>query len=77
MINLDFNSNFFNTPSPTSLDFIEVEFTNNGANGIDNVQFDYWAPNTLFSIGNSNLQNKYSVDLKEVNSITNFTADKN
>ncbi|MDA7464124.1 polymer-forming cytoskeletal protein [Candidatus Poseidonia alphae] len=74
MINLDFNSNFFT--GLTTLDFIEVEFTNNGANGTNQAQFDYWAPNTLFSIGNSNLQNKYSVDLKEVNSITNFTADK-
>ena len=49
MINLDFNSNFFITPS-TTLDFIEVEFTNNGANGTDNAQFDYWAPNTLFQL---------------------------
>lgn len=73
MINLDFNSNFF---AGTTLDFIEVEFTNNGANGIDNAQFDYWAPNTNFAIGNSNLLDTYTVDLKEVNSITNFTADK-
>ena len=74
MINLDFNSNFFQ--GAYNISSIEVEFTNNGANGIDNAQFDYWAPNTLFSIGNSNLQDTYTVDLKEVNSITNFTADK-
>lgn len=74
MINLDFNSNFFQ--APYNISSIEVEFTNNGANGIDNAQFDYWAPNTVFGIGNSSLQDTYTVDLKEVNSITNFTADK-
>ena len=74
MINLDFNSNFFQ--GPYNISSIEVEFTNNGANGIDNAQFDYWAPNNLFVNGNSNLQDTYTVDLKEVNSITNFTADK-
>ena len=73
MINLDFNSNFF---AGTTLDFIEVEFTNNGANGTNHAQFDYWAPNAVFGIGNSNLLDTYTVDLKEVKSITNFTADK-
>ena len=74
MINLDLNPNFFQ--GPYNINSIEVEFTNNGANGTDNAQFDYWAPNNLFGNGNSNLQDTYTVDLKEGRSITNFTADK-